>query len=209
MPSSRGSPQLRDQTQVSCIAGEFFTSWAIRKALKARNPRASLQGNRQGSWCPDFLQQPPRKGLTSTPHTLQLPERIPALAVSPAISTSRSRDSAKPKSDHAMLRSGSSKSFPSYQEQSSTALRGAPQRQTLPGPPEMNRRARSGDRDLAWLPPQGEGLGTGQPTQGMKATLLCCLPYSPQPWYHLVCTAGLAGWLGLRGPGKSFWGSLF
>ena len=33
-PSSRGSSQPRDQTQVSCIAGELFTSWAIRKALR-------------------------------------------------------------------------------------------------------------------------------------------------------------------------------
>ena len=32
-PSSRWSSQPRDQTQVSCIAGGFFTSWAIRKAL--------------------------------------------------------------------------------------------------------------------------------------------------------------------------------
>ena len=29
MPSSRGSSQPRDQTQVSCIAGRFFTIWAI------------------------------------------------------------------------------------------------------------------------------------------------------------------------------------
>ena len=29
---SRGSSQLRDQTQVSCIAGRFFTSWATREA---------------------------------------------------------------------------------------------------------------------------------------------------------------------------------
>ena len=28
-PFSRGSSQRRDQTQVSCIAGGFFTSWAI------------------------------------------------------------------------------------------------------------------------------------------------------------------------------------
>ena len=28
MPSSRGSPQPRDRTQVSCIAGGFFISWA-------------------------------------------------------------------------------------------------------------------------------------------------------------------------------------
>ena len=29
MPSSRGSSQSRDQTQVSCTAGGFFTIWAI------------------------------------------------------------------------------------------------------------------------------------------------------------------------------------
>ena len=32
MPSSRGSSQPRDRTQLSCIAGRFFTSWAIREA---------------------------------------------------------------------------------------------------------------------------------------------------------------------------------
>ena len=31
-PFSRGSSQFRDQTQVSCIAGRFFTSWATREA---------------------------------------------------------------------------------------------------------------------------------------------------------------------------------
>ena len=30
-PFSRGSSQPRDQTQVSCIAGGFFTIWATRK----------------------------------------------------------------------------------------------------------------------------------------------------------------------------------
>ena len=34
MPSSRGSFQPRDWTQVSHIAGEFFTVWATRKALE-------------------------------------------------------------------------------------------------------------------------------------------------------------------------------
>ena len=29
---SRGSSQARDQIQVSCIAGAFFTSWATREA---------------------------------------------------------------------------------------------------------------------------------------------------------------------------------
>ena len=31
-PFSRGSSQPRDRTQVSCIAGGFFTSWATREA---------------------------------------------------------------------------------------------------------------------------------------------------------------------------------
>ena len=30
-PFSRGSSQPRDRTQVSCIAGRFFTNWAIRE----------------------------------------------------------------------------------------------------------------------------------------------------------------------------------
>ena len=32
-PFSRGSSQPRDWTRVACIAGRFFTNWAIRKAL--------------------------------------------------------------------------------------------------------------------------------------------------------------------------------
>ena len=32
-PFSRGSSQPRDWTQVSCIAGGFFTSWATREVL--------------------------------------------------------------------------------------------------------------------------------------------------------------------------------
>ena len=31
-PFSKGSSQPRDWTQVSCIAGRFFTSWATREA---------------------------------------------------------------------------------------------------------------------------------------------------------------------------------
>ena len=33
IPFSRGSSQPRDQTQVSCTAGRFFTIWAIREPL--------------------------------------------------------------------------------------------------------------------------------------------------------------------------------
>ena len=32
-PFSRGSSQPRNQTEVSCIAGEFFTNWAIKEAV--------------------------------------------------------------------------------------------------------------------------------------------------------------------------------
>ena len=32
IPFSRGSSQPRDRTQVSLIAGRFFTSWATREA---------------------------------------------------------------------------------------------------------------------------------------------------------------------------------
>ena len=32
IPFSRGSSQPRDQTQVSCIASGFFTSWATMEA---------------------------------------------------------------------------------------------------------------------------------------------------------------------------------
>ena len=35
IPFSRVSSWPRDQTQVSCIAGRFFTIWATRKALKS------------------------------------------------------------------------------------------------------------------------------------------------------------------------------
>ena len=38
-PFSRGSSQPRDQTQVSCISGGFFTSWATREAFYSHNWR--------------------------------------------------------------------------------------------------------------------------------------------------------------------------
>ena len=34
IPFSRGSSWPKDQTQVSCIAGGFFTLWASREALR-------------------------------------------------------------------------------------------------------------------------------------------------------------------------------
>ena len=37
-PFSRGSSQTRDQNQVSCIAGGFFTSWATRETFNLKWP---------------------------------------------------------------------------------------------------------------------------------------------------------------------------
>ena len=42
IPFSRGSSQPRDQTQVSHIAGGFFTSWAITEAQEHREGSLSL-----------------------------------------------------------------------------------------------------------------------------------------------------------------------
>ena len=41
-PFSRGSSQPRDQTQVSSIAGGFFTSWATREAQEYWSGSLSL-----------------------------------------------------------------------------------------------------------------------------------------------------------------------
>ena len=41
-PFSRGSSQPRDRTQVSHIAGGFFTSWATRGVPSERRPRRSV-----------------------------------------------------------------------------------------------------------------------------------------------------------------------
>ena len=54
MPFSTGSSQPRDQTQVSCIAGRFFTNWAT-----SENTRQIL------IWCP------PTKCLAHTPQNHQ------------------------------------------------------------------------------------------------------------------------------------------
>ena len=58
MPSSRGSSQPRDKTQVSRIAGGFFTSWATREAQeywrewpKSFSSRSSWPRNQTGISC--------------------------------------------------------------------------------------------------------------------------------------------------------------
>ena len=42
MPSSRGSSQPRDQTQVSCTGGRFFTIWATREAHHLHSSQTSV-----------------------------------------------------------------------------------------------------------------------------------------------------------------------
>ena len=42
-PFFRGSSWPRDRTGVSCIAGRFFTSWAIREAPRCREEPANLK----------------------------------------------------------------------------------------------------------------------------------------------------------------------
>ena len=51
-PFSRGSSQPRDQTQVSSIAGRFFTSWATREAPVDMNLSLILKTVKdRGAWC--------------------------------------------------------------------------------------------------------------------------------------------------------------
>ena len=47
-PFSSGSSQPRNRTQVSCIAGGFFTNWAIRKACK--ESRRALEATFESSY---------------------------------------------------------------------------------------------------------------------------------------------------------------
>ena len=54
-PFSRGSSQPRNWTRVSCIAGRFFTNWAIREANKTQIPvwvHVSLNVTIHGHWIP-------------------------------------------------------------------------------------------------------------------------------------------------------------
>ena len=64
LPSSRGSSQPRDWTQVSHIAGGFFTNWAIRDALSLYT---TLQPNSKCYWL--HLQNMSRRSTLLTPST--------------------------------------------------------------------------------------------------------------------------------------------
>ena len=64
---SRGSPQPRDQTQVSLIAGWFFTVWATREAQEHWSP--SLQAD-------SLLSEPPGKPKNTGVGSLSLLQGI-------------------------------------------------------------------------------------------------------------------------------------
>ena len=50
MPSSRGSSQPKDRTQVSCIAGRFFTVWATRKWTPPPDLLPKSPSNEELTW---------------------------------------------------------------------------------------------------------------------------------------------------------------
>ena len=75
LPFSRGSSQPRDWTQVSCIAGRFFTNWAIREALH-------IWGNWYLSWYSwfQFVLHPAYHFTWCTPsHSRTLAWKIPQM----------------------------------------------------------------------------------------------------------------------------------
>ena len=67
IPFSRGSPQPRDQTHISCITGGFFTIWATREAQEYWN----------GSPIPS-AGDPPNPGMEPWSPALQA-DSLPAL----------------------------------------------------------------------------------------------------------------------------------
>ena len=54
MPSSRGSSLPRDQTQVSCIAGGFFTVWATSLSMNRLLKPDHSSWNADVAWLMDF-----------------------------------------------------------------------------------------------------------------------------------------------------------
>ena len=47
---SRGFFPTRNQTEVSCIAGRFFTNWATRESLRTANQSSKLNGSKVINW---------------------------------------------------------------------------------------------------------------------------------------------------------------
>ena len=62
-PFSRASSQPRDRTQVSCIAGGFFTSWATREAREPPTHSWYRRSERQGGVSGQTTEQESEEGL--------------------------------------------------------------------------------------------------------------------------------------------------
>ena len=90
MPSSRGSSQPRDQTQVSCGTGRFFTSWVTRKPKNAGVGCLSLL-----QWI--FPTQESNQGLLHCRQVLYQWVTREALRILKCIVMSSSRGSSEPR----------------------------------------------------------------------------------------------------------------
>ena len=76
MPSSRKSSWLRDQTQVSCIAGRFFTIWATREAPRNHvGPKSHIPLSSATYWVSTKLKVHviPSKSVLRATHLLSSP----------------------------------------------------------------------------------------------------------------------------------------
>ena len=75
MPSSRESSQPRDQTQVSCIAGRFFTELAMREAEGYHAAAAKSRQSCLSLWDPinGSPQAPLSLGFSRQEHWSELP----------------------------------------------------------------------------------------------------------------------------------------
>ena len=71
-PFSRGSSQPRTWTGVSCIAGEFFTSWTTRESSSLKNGEFFTTGN----WKPSLEHWEGPDGTHEMSLSCCLPERI-------------------------------------------------------------------------------------------------------------------------------------
>ena len=60
-PFSRGSSPSRDQTQVSCIAGGFFTTWATREDLAGTQISLLQWINYQETWLHEYSTKLPKQ----------------------------------------------------------------------------------------------------------------------------------------------------
>ena len=72
IPFSRGSSQPKGQTQVSCMAGGFFTAWATREAPRPPPPATTLYKQEH----PKASQGAPGAGAQCHDHSPQLREPI-------------------------------------------------------------------------------------------------------------------------------------